>query len=78
MIIGGSQIYDLFLPKAECLYVTRVHTEIGGDAFFPAISEADWDLINSESHEAGKSNEFAFEFIVYKRKTISDQKGPDQ
>jgi len=67
MIIGGSQIYDLFLPKAECLYVTRVHTEICGDAFFPAISEADWDLVNSESHGATDSNEFAFEFRLYKR-----------
>ena len=35
MIIGGGQIYDLFLPKTNRLYVTRVHTEIEGDAFFP-------------------------------------------
>jgi dihydrofolate reductase len=68
MIIGGSQVYDLFLPKADCLYVTRVQAAIDGDAFFPAIGSADWHLVNSEWHEAGDSNEFAFEFRVYKRK----------
>ena len=68
MIIGGSQIYDLFLPKAGRLHLTRVQTEIDGDVFFPAISEADWELVDSESHEASDANEFAFDFITYERK----------
>jgi len=78
MIIGGSQIYEMFLAKADCLYVTRVRTTIDGDAFFPAISEADWDLVGSESHEASDANEFAFEFRSYKRKDRrkSDESGP--
>jgi dihydrofolate reductase len=67
MIIGGSQIYDLFLPKAGRLHITRVHAEIDGDAFFPAINEANWDLVDSESHAASDVNEFAFEFRTYER-----------
>jgi dihydrofolate reductase len=68
MIIGGSQIYDLFFPKAGRLHVTRVQTEIDGDAFFPAINEADWELVDSESHEASDANEYAFDFRTYERK----------
>ena len=68
MIIGGSQIYDLFLPKVGRLYLTRVQTEIAGDTFFPAISETDWELVDSESHAAGDANEFAFDFSTYERK----------
>jgi dihydrofolate reductase len=68
MIIGGSQIYDLFLPKAGRLYLTRVQTEIDGDAFFSSISEVDWTLVDSESHEASDANEFAFDFSTYERK----------
>jgi len=68
MIIGGSQIYDLFLPKAGRLYVTRVQAEIDGDAFFPAIDAADWELVDSESYEASDSNEFAFDLKTYERK----------
>ncbi len=71
MIIGGGQIYDLFLPKAGRLHLTRVHTEIAGDAFFPAIDDDHWELVNSVSHEASDVNEFDFEFRTYERKDHS-------
>jgi len=67
MIIGGGQIYDLFLPKAGRLYVTRVHTEIDGDAFFPAIEADSWELVDREAFAASAANEFAFEFRTYER-----------
>ena len=38
-IIGGGQIYEIALPLADRLHVTRVHTEVDGDTSFPAI---DW------------------------------------
>ena len=67
MIIGGGQVYDLFLSEAERLHVTRVHTEIDGDVFFPPIDENEWELISSESHAASETNEFAFDFLTYER-----------
>jgi len=67
MIIGGGQIYDLFLPKAGRLHVTRVHTEIEGDAFFPAIDASSWKLVDSEAFVASEANQFAFEFMTYDR-----------
>ena len=67
MIIGGSQIYDLFLPKASRLYLTRVHVVIEGDAWFPDVDEQDWQLRASEAHEASAANEYAFEFRTYER-----------
>ena len=66
MIIGGSQVYDLFLPKARRLYLTRVRAEVDGDAFFREIEDA-WTLVDSESHAADDTNEFAFEFRTYER-----------
>lgn len=71
MIIGGGQIYDLFLPKAGRLHVTRVHTEIEGDAFFPAIDANSWELVGREAFAASEANEFAFEFRTYERKDRS-------
>ncbi len=67
MIIGGGQIYDLFLPKAGRLHVTRVQTEIDGDAFFPVIDADSWELVDREGFAAGGANEFAFEFRTYER-----------
>jgi dihydrofolate reductase len=65
MIIGGGQIYDLFLPKAGRLHVTRVHTELEGDAFFPVIDANHWQLVDREAFAASEANEFAFEFMTY-------------
>jgi len=67
MIIGGGRIYEMFLPKARRLYLTRVHADIDGDTFFPSIDTADWKLIGSEAREADASNEFAFDFRIYER-----------
>ena len=67
MIIGGGQIYDLFFPKAARLYVTRVHTDIEGDAYFPELDTTQWQLIESEEHAADDVNEFAYEFRTYER-----------
>ncbi len=67
MIIGGSQIYELFLPKASRLYLTRVKADIDGDADFPVINEQEWHLLECEAHEASDANEYAFEFRTYER-----------
>ncbi len=67
MIIGGSQIYDLFLPKATRLYLTRVETNVAGDAFFAEIDDERWTLLDCERHAADDANEFAFEFRTYER-----------
>lgn len=71
MIIGGGQVYELFLPKASRLYVTRVLVELHGDAFFPEIDEATWELVDREPHEANDVNQFAFEFMTYERQDRS-------
>ena len=67
MVIGGSQVYELFLPDAQRLYLTRVRAEVQGDAFFPEIDESEWRLVNDESHAADDRNAFAFSFRTYER-----------
>lgn len=67
MVIGGGQIYDLFLPKADRIHLTRVHTEIVGDTYFPELDSTIWELTASERHAAGGNNEFDFEFLTYER-----------
>ena len=45
-IIGGSQIYELFMPYADELIVTHV-AEVFDDAdsFFPEVNTKEWDAI---------------------------------
>jgi len=67
MVIGGSQVYELFLPDTERLYLTRVHAEVEGDAFFPVISSLEWRLVSDESRPADDRNAFDYSFQVYER-----------
>ncbi len=66
MVIGGSEIYALFLPAARRLYLTRVHAEVDGDAFFPTPDD-DWHLVSDEPHAADEKNEYDVSFQVYER-----------
>ena len=67
MIIGGSQIYAHALPLAARLYLTRVHAEIDGDAFFPEIDQTGWRLIDDVRHAADERNQFDYSFRIYER-----------
>jgi dihydrofolate reductase len=42
-IAGGGEIYEQMLPKCSELYLSRVHREVEGDAFFPEF-EDDFEL----------------------------------
>lgn len=44
MVIGGEQIYRLFLPHAERLYLTVINAEFVGDAHFPDYTPSNWQL----------------------------------
>ena len=69
VVIGGSQIYELALPLARRLYMTRVHADVEGDAYFPAVDATRWSLVAEEHHEADQRNEYAFSFRTYDRAT---------
>ena len=67
MVIGGSEVYDLFLPVADRVYLTRVHASVAGDAFFASLDEGDWQLVSDEPHAADERNQFPFSFRLYER-----------
>ena len=67
MVIGGSQVYELFLPDADRIYLTRVHAEVEGDAFLPRTTLDEWHEVARESLAADESNEFDVEFITLER-----------
>jgi len=66
MVIGGSEIYALFLPDADRVYLTRVHADVAGDARFPALDEA-WLLVSDELRPADDKNDYDVSFRVYER-----------
>ena len=51
-IIGGGQIFEEAITKADKLYLTLVHTTLDGDTFFPDYSEFQ-KVVFQQDGEAG-------------------------
>lgn len=66
-IIGGARIYEMTLPHADRLLLTRVHADVEGDVFLPSVDWHQWDLVEEESHTADERNDFVHTFQVYQR-----------
>ena len=62
-MIGGGQIFELAMPLADRLYLTIVHTEIEGDAYFPDYS----DFKTLISQREGKFEEYSYTFLTLER-----------
>lgn len=66
-VIGGGQLYSEALPRANRMYLTRVHAEVDGDTQFPAFDLGQWRLVSTEPHAADANNDNSFSFEVYER-----------
>lgn len=64
-IIGGGQIYKQSIELADKIDLTRVHTTIEADTFFPEIDENQWKLVFEESHSKDEKHAFDFTFLTY-------------
>ncbi len=62
VILGGSEIFSLTLPRATKMIVTFVHREVEGDALFPPIDWSEWREVWRRPAETEKDVEFA-EFV---------------
>lgn len=68
-IIGGGQIYKLFIDKADKLYITQVNASFSdADTFFPIIEKDKWEKINEDKHEKDEKNIYDCNFVIYKKK----------
>ncbi len=70
-IIGGAEIFRSALPSADRIYLTLVHGNFDGDAFFPEMEQDQWKLISNRDCEADEKNPFALSFQVWERKPPS-------
>jgi dihydrofolate reductase len=67
MIIGGASIYESALPIADRLYLTHVHAEVEGDAYFPEVNFQQWSETSREDYKASEKNPYDYSFVVYEK-----------
>lgn len=64
-IVGGAEIYALFLPLADRIELTEVHAEIPGDTHMPPLGN-EWRETFREEHAAADGRP-AYAFVTLKR-----------
>lgn len=70
VIIGGGQIYSMFMPIANRLRLTWVDTVVpDADAFFPAVDMRQWTEVFRENHSATPEQPLSFHFVDYDRRS---------
>ncbi len=70
-VIGGAQLYALALPHADELVLTEIDAEPPADAFFPAWSPADFEVVQrvapAPAPESGPPP-IPYAFVTYRRR----------
>jgi dihydrofolate reductase len=60
VVIGGGQLYQQILPKADVLYLTFIDVDVDGDTVFPDWDDGSWVLQNSENATNDKGLQYSF------------------
>jgi dihydrofolate reductase len=69
IVMGGAEIYKLCLPRADRLYVTLVHADVEGDAYFPEIDLSHYQEVKREFFEKDGPNPYDYSFCVFERES---------
>lgn len=64
-VIGGGQIYAASMALADRIYLTRVHTIVEGDTYFPVIDEKKWKMVSDQDFPSDERHAFAYSFQVW-------------
>ncbi len=69
MIIGGGEIYSLFLLRANRMYLTLIDADFKGDARFPKFAADEWQETGRETHPADATNPHPYIFLTLEKKS---------
>ncbi len=67
MVIGGGSIYRQMLPYCDTAYITKVHTTVDCDTYFPNLDEDEAWYLESVL-QSGEEKGIAYEMLRYRRK----------
>ena len=68
IIGGGAEIYKQALPFTDNIYLTRVHQDVDGDAWFPEIKDTEWQIADTAEFDAADGQHLAYSYSSLSRK----------
>jgi dihydrofolate reductase len=66
-VIGGGEIFDLFLDRATHIYLTEIDADVDGDTAAPRLDGNVWRVVSSETVPAGPSDSASFTVKMLER-----------
>ena len=66
-VIGGAEVYRQVLPLATRLELTRVHSTIDGNVYFPNFDLTQWRELASVEHAADDRHAWPMTFLTLER-----------
>lgn len=66
-IIGGGQVYQQAMTVTDRIYLTRVHTNIEGDTYFPVLDAAIWHIVSKHDFNKDAKHAYDYSFEVWER-----------
>jgi len=67
MIMGGADLYQQTLDRAERIYLTEVHADCEGDTYFPEFDRGLWKEVERQDFRADEKNEYDYSFVILDR-----------
>ena len=64
-VIGGAQVYEMFLDRVDEIHMTTVHTTGSGEVGFPAWDHNGWSEEIIERLEADSDNEHESTYSIW-------------
>jgi len=68
MVIGGEQLYNIFLTHANKMHITNINCPYDGDAYFPEFDELDWSCVSTIENSGDAKHRTAYSFDTLIRK----------
>lgn len=65
-IIGGAEVYALFLPQLTRVELTLIHARLDGDTFMPDLGDG-WIVTQERTRAADDANAFDLTFRTLRR-----------
>lgn len=67
-IIGGGEIYRLFIDEVDELYQTIIEGDFEGDTYFPTLDFSEFELLSEKEGTVDEANRYPHTFYHYRRK----------
>ncbi|WP_306293553.1 dihydrofolate reductase [Paenibacillus sp. 32352] len=66
-VIGGAEVFRLFMPYADKMYITEIAHRFEADTFLDELDLSGWTIVSREKGPRDEKNPYDYEFVIYER-----------